>query len=74
VLLALAHTWPLVTAPATLSRTDSADGLLNQWILGWVAHALVTQPLSLFHANIFFPEPRTLVEPADRRVGRLAHA
>jgi hypothetical protein len=60
VLLALAHTWPLVTAPATLSRTDSADGLLNQWILGWVAHAMVTQPLSLFDANIFYPEPRTL--------------
>ena len=59
-LLALAHTWPLVTAPATLSRTDSADGLLNQWILGWVAHALVTDPLSLFDANIFYPEPRTL--------------
>jgi hypothetical protein len=60
VALALAHTWPLVTAPATLSRTDSADGLLNQWILGWVAHALVTHPFSLFDANIFFPEPRTL--------------
>jgi len=60
VLLALAHTWPLVTAPASLSRTDSADGLLNQWILGWVAHGLATQPLSIFHANIFFPEPRTL--------------
>ena len=41
-LLTLAHTWPLVTAPAALSRIDSADGLLNQWILGWVAHALVT--------------------------------
>ncbi len=60
VALALAHTWPLVTAPATLSRTDSADGLLNQWILGWVAHALVTDPRAFFDANIFFPEPRTL--------------
>ncbi|HTU99240.1 MAG TPA: hypothetical protein VMF13_01785, partial [Luteitalea sp.] len=58
--LALAHTWPLVSAPATLSRTDSADGLLNQWILGWVAHALATDPRTLFDANIFFPEPRTL--------------
>ena len=58
--LALAHTWPLVTAPATLSRTDSADGLLNQWILGWVAHASVTDPFGLFDANIFHPEPRTL--------------
>lgn len=60
MLLALAHTWPLVTAPATLSRTDSADGLLNQWILGWVAHALATNPLHLFDANIFHPEPRVL--------------
>jgi len=59
-LLALVHTWPLVTAPSTLSRTDSADGLLNQWILGWVAHALATNPLALFHANIFHPEPRVL--------------
>ncbi len=58
--LALAHTWPLVTAPGTLSRTDSADGLLNQWILGWVAHALATHPFALFDANIFHPEPRTL--------------
>lgn len=60
MLLALAHTWPLVTAPAVLSRTDSADGLLNQWILGWVAHALATNPLHLFDANIFHPEPRVL--------------
>lgn len=60
VALALVHTWPLVTAPSALSRTDSADGLLNQWILAWNAHALVRQPLALFHANIFHPEPRTL--------------
>jgi hypothetical protein len=58
--LALVHTWPLVSAPGTLSRTDNADTMLNQWILAWVAHALVTNPLDLFHANIFYPEPRTL--------------
>ncbi len=60
VALALVHTWPLVTAPGTLSRTDNADTMLNQWILAWVAHALATSPLDLFHANIFYPEPRTL--------------
>lgn len=54
------HTWPLVSAPGTLSRTDNADTMLNQWILAWVAHALVTNPLELFNANIFYPEPRTL--------------
>lgn len=60
VALALLHTWPLVTAPGTLSRTDNADTMLNQWILAWVAHALATNPLELFNANIFHPEPRTL--------------
>lgn len=60
VALALVHTWPLVSAPGLLSRTDNADTMLNQWILAWVAHALVTNPLDLFNANIFYPEPRTL--------------
>lgn len=59
-LLALAHTWPLVRHPATLSRVDSADAVTNYWILAWDAHALVSQPLRLFDANIFHPEPRTL--------------
>lgn len=58
--LALVHTWPLASAPGTLSRTDNADTMLNQWILAWVAHALATNPFDLFNANIFHPEPRTL--------------
>jgi hypothetical protein len=58
--LAVAHTWPLASAPGSLSRHDSADALLNEWILGWVAHAMATDPLHLFDANIFHPEPRTL--------------
>lgn len=59
-LLAVAHTWPLALAPATTGRTDNADTLLNAWILAWVPHALVTQPLHLFDANIFFPAGDTL--------------
>jgi hypothetical protein len=59
-LLALAHTWPLVRHPSTLSRVDSADAVTNYWILAWDAHALVSQPLRLFDANAFYPEPRTL--------------
>ena len=53
--LAVAHTWPLALAPATTGRVDHADTLLNAWILAWVPHALATQPLHLFDANIFFP-------------------
>ena len=58
--LAVAHTWPLVTGLASLSRTDNADTALNAWILAWVAHQLPLAPLQLFDANIFYPEPRTL--------------
>ncbi|HXH05036.1 MAG TPA: hypothetical protein VNI83_00440 [Vicinamibacterales bacterium] len=58
--LAALHTWPLVLAPATYSRHDNADAMLNQWVLAWVAHQLPRDPLRLFHANIFYPERNTL--------------
>ena len=60
VLLAVAHTWPLASAPGTLTRHDNADTYLNQWTLAWVAHALPRQPLHLFDANIFYPARHAL--------------
>ena len=60
VALTAAHTWPLASAPGTLSRNDNADAQLNAWILAWVPHAIATQPLRLFDANIFHPDRRTL--------------
>jgi hypothetical protein len=39
---------------------DKQDALLNTWIVGWVGHALVTDPLSLFNTNIFYPYLNTL--------------
>ena len=39
---------------------DKQDALLNTWIIGWVGHALITDPLNLFNANIFYPYPNTL--------------
>lgn len=54
-LLAIVHTWPLVTEPGTLSRNDNGDAQLNEWILAWVAHQLPRQPLQLFQGNIFYP-------------------
>lgn len=39
---------------------DKQDGLLNTWIVAWVGHALTTDPLNLFNANIFYPYPNTL--------------
>jgi len=58
--LAVAHTWPLATNPGVLSRNDNGDAVLHEWILAWVAHQVVTDPLHLFDANIFYPERYTL--------------
>jgi hypothetical protein len=60
LLLAIIHTWPLVTSPGTLSRNDNADAELNEWILAWVAHQLPRAPGQLFQGNFFYPERDTL--------------
>ncbi|MGC4083802.1 MAG: hypothetical protein QM736_17240 [Vicinamibacterales bacterium] len=60
VLLAIVHLWPLASAPGTLSRNDNGDFVLHEWIMAWVAHAVATNPLHLFDANIFYPERGTL--------------
>lgn len=58
--LGIAHTWPLATAPGTLSQNDNADAQLNEWILAWVPHQLARNPAHLFDANIFYPARDTL--------------
>jgi hypothetical protein len=60
VLLTLVLTVPLSLAPATKALPLSADTRLFLWTISWDVHALLRQPLSIFDANIFFPEPRTL--------------
>lgn len=59
-LLAIIHTWPLASAPGTYSRNDTADTVLHEWIMSWVAHQILTDPLHLFDANIFYPARHTL--------------
>ncbi len=39
---------------------DKQDALLNTWIIAWVGHALITDPLNLFNTNIFSPYLNTL--------------
>ena len=58
--LAVIHTWPLASAPASLGRTDNKDTVLNTWALAWVAHALTTEPSRVIDGNIFHPERHTL--------------
>ncbi len=56
--LTIVLTWPQV------ARLDSIypheDSLFNMWRLAWFAHAMKTNPLQLFQANIFWPERDTL--------------
>jgi hypothetical protein len=58
--LAIAHTWPLASAPSRLSRNDNADTVLNEWILAWDVHQALHDPRHLFGANIFYPDRDTL--------------
>lgn len=58
--LAVLHTWPLALALDTLSRNDTADTVLHEWTLAWLAHQIVHDPLHLFDANIFYPDRLTL--------------
>jgi hypothetical protein len=54
----------VVTFPQVLRlRTgvhDFGDPLLNVWALAWNAHAMITPGVSVFDANIFYPERGTL--------------
>jgi hypothetical protein len=67
--LVFATTWlsPLLPVADTsvleafkdLSSLSRADAMLTSWMLAWGSHALRTDPLHLYHANIFHPLPWT---------------
>ena len=54
VLASVILTFPLVVHLGNAVR-DPGDPLLDTWILAWDVHALTTNPLGLYQANIFFP-------------------
>jgi len=58
--LSLILTYPLIFELTTAVPNDIGDPLLNTWILAWDTHALLTDPLNLFNANIFYPLSNTL--------------
>src|SRR5579871_891354 len=47
------------TFPIVLHLSDSLllapDELFQSWVIGWDAHALLTDPLHLYQGNIYFP-------------------
>ena len=58
LVIAVAVTWPLVTKLGHVGH-DAFDPRFQAWTIDWVQHKLGS-PGSLFDANIFAPEPRTL--------------
>lgn len=58
--LTLLLTWPLPLRSSSATLPMGPDGDLFVWTLAWNAHAFVSQPLSLFDANIYHPLRRTL--------------
>ncbi|MEE3203539.1 MAG: hypothetical protein VX262_09645 [Acidobacteriota bacterium] len=58
-LLAVVHTYPLITGLDHLSRHND-DEWLNAWTVSWIAQQLWTNPLSLFDANIYYPHEQAL--------------
>ncbi|HKY27716.1 MAG TPA: hypothetical protein VJM12_07210 [Pyrinomonadaceae bacterium] len=52
-------TWPYVTRLRD-AVVDTGDPYLISWIIWWDYHATFTDPLNLFHANVFYPFRYTL--------------
>lgn len=59
-LVALYATWPLAAHAGSRVLGNLGDPLEIAWRLAWGAHAVVHEPLHLFDANMFHPEPLTL--------------
>jgi hypothetical protein len=59
VVVSLIFTYPLASHLADAVE-DRQDALLNVWITAWDGHQLLTDPLHLFDANIFYPYRYTL--------------
>jgi hypothetical protein len=72
--LAVVMTWPMMSAPGSLTRLDTHDGKFSVWNVAWVAHALTTDPLRVFDANIFHPHTGTLAYSEANLVAGLVAA
>ncbi|MFI6128566.1 hypothetical protein [Micromonospora sp. NPDC051141] len=59
LLVAVALTWPTLRHPASTIPGDLGDPTLQAWQVAWAGHALLTNPLDLWHSNTFYPERYT---------------
>lgn len=60
VVIACVFTYPYIINFSHAGRLDTNDGRWSIWVVSWVAHALTTDPASLYRANIFYPHDNAL--------------
>lgn len=60
VAVAITASWPLGASISTAVPLNLIDSMEGTWIFGWIAHAIVNQPLDLFDGNIFHPSSLSL--------------
>jgi len=58
--LACVLTYPYAFKFDHAGRVDTNDGRWSIWVVSWVAHALTTDPLQVYRANIFYPHADAL--------------
>ena len=67
--IACAFTYPYIVNFSNAGRLDTNDGRWSIWVVSWVAHALTTDPASIFRANIFYPHDNALAFSEGNFVG-----
>ena len=58
--LAVVYHWPLPLYLTSQIPSELQDPVLQAWHLAWGGHALLTQPLHAFQANVHWPLPNAL--------------
>jgi hypothetical protein len=60
VAVAVVLHWPALVDPAHTVPQDVGDPTLQAWQLAWSGHAILTDPVNLWHGNGFYPEAYSL--------------
>jgi hypothetical protein len=60
LVLACVLTYPYAFTFDHAGRVDTNDGRWSIWVVSWVAHALTTDPLHVYRANMFYPHEDAL--------------
>jgi hypothetical protein len=69
ILLACLFTYPYAFELSSGGRIDTNDGRWSIWVVTWVAHALTSNPLDVYQANIFHPHQNALTFSEGTLVG-----